>query len=78
MTLAEKKTKAGFYLNTELFDDDSPYGGIAHRGETLREFIEDAYELYDSTGIENLDMEEVNAMLKVCGIRTIPLRKESD
>ena len=69
MTWAEKKTKAGFYFNTELLDDSSPYGGIAHRGETLKEFLE---ETYDSDDIENLDMEEVNTMLKACGIRQIP------
>ena len=69
MTWAEKKTKSGFYLNTELFDDGSPYGGIAHRGETLKEFLEDAY---DSDDIEDLDMEEVNSMLKACGIKQIP------
>ena len=65
--------KAKIYLNTELFDDDSPYGGTAHRGETLKEFLE---ETYDSGNIEDLDMEEVNSMLKACGIKPIPIFKE--
>lgn len=60
------------YLDYVLQDDETNVGGTSYRGETLREFLEDAYDLWDSTGIEHLDMDEVNEMLRCCGIKPIP------
>ena len=68
---ASELTKAKYYLNTELKDDATEYGGIAYRGETLKEFICDAYELNDTTGIDELEMSEVNDKLISCGIEPI-------
>ena len=66
-------TKAKYYLNTELKDDDTEYGGIAYCGETLKEFICDAYglKLNDATKIDELEMSEVNDKLISCGIQPV-------
>lgn len=61
-------TKTKNYLDYVLQDDETDVGD----GETLREFIMDAYELWDTKGIENLDMDEVNEMLRCCGYKPIP------
>ena len=72
------------YLDYELEDDDTDYGGIAYIGETLREFlfevsdsfyeddeiVEQIYETEDIT-LLNVTNEEVNKALKECGIKPI-------
>lgn len=50
-------------------DDQSPYGGLSHREETLGEFMDDLEPL------EKLTLEDVNIALKSCGILPI---NESD
>lgn len=75
---ASELTKAKYYLNTELKDDATEYGGIAHRGETLKEFICDTYELNDITKIDELEMSEVNDELISCGIQPIDCRFEKE
>ena len=72
------------YLDYELEDDDTPDGGIAYMGETLREFLfevsdsfceddEIAEQIYETEDITllNVTNEEVNKALKECGIKPI-------
>ena len=53
------------YLNVELEDDSSPYGGTAFAGETLSDFL---YEINDES---ITTMKQVNKALKECGIKPI-------
>lgn len=50
------------YFDKELQDDDTECGGVAFRGETLEDFIEDT--VYNS-------LDELNEDLVACGIRPI-------
>ena len=60
-----KMDTAEKYLNVELEDDDTPYGGKAFIGETLRDFLLEIGAPLNST------MDKVNNMLKECGIMPI-------
>ena len=52
-------------LDQELVDDDTLEGGIAHAGETLREFL-------DEVGLSyNTPVEKINKALVECGIEPI-------
>lgn len=54
-------------LNRELEDDDTPYGGIDHPGETVEEFLESVAE--DGAEIDTL--EDLNYALIGCGIKPV-------
>ena len=64
---ASEMNKAKYWLTTVLKDNDSPTGGVAHENETLLEFLESCSE----GNIEEMDMTNVNMMLKECGILPI-------
>lgn len=51
-------------LGKRLVDDDSPYGGTSFIGETVRDFIR-------SINKEFYSLEELNAVLKECGIKPV-------
>ena len=53
------------YLNVELDDDDTLYGGIGFMGETLKDFLLEIGEPLDSP------MDKVNNWLKECGLMPI-------
>lgn len=53
------------YLNVELEDDDTPYGGKSFIGETLKDFLLGIGAPLDSP------MYKVNYWLKDCGIMPI-------
>lgn len=53
------------YLNVELEDDDTLYGGIGFMGETLKDFLLGIGAPLDSP------MYKVNKMLKDCGLMSI-------
>ena len=53
------------YLNVELEDDDTLYGGKAFIGETLKDFLLEIGQPLDSP------MYKVNKMLKDCGLMSI-------
>ena len=53
------------YLDVELEDDDTPYGGTSFMGETLWDF------LIEIGAPLNSPMDKVNNMLKECGIMPI-------
>lgn len=57
----------GDVLDWELEDDDTPYGGVAFMGETVRDFIEEA----EGYGEEIRTIKDLNNALIECGIRTI-------
>lgn len=61
-------TDLSHILDKELKDDNTPYGGISFRGETLGDFIKEA-------GIDptNTTLETVNKALKECGIMPLTL-----
>lgn len=67
---ASELNKAKYWLNVKLRDDDTPYGGISHSQETLKEFLEEAAEV-NNRAIDEMDMDRVNYMLKNCGIKPI-------
>ena len=67
---ASELNKAKYWLNVKLRDDDTPYGGISHSEETLKEFLEEAAEV-NNRAIDEMDMDRVNNMLKNCGIKPI-------
>ena len=53
------------FLNVELKDDNTPFGGKSHRDEILKEFL-------DECGIPyNTPMDVVNHALIDCGIKPI-------
>lgn len=55
------------YLNVKLEDDNTPFGGISFIGQTLQDFLEEI-------GAEKeTNMDNVNEMLKTCGISPIKL-----
>ena len=54
-------------LNVVLQDDDTEYGGVSFSGETVGDFISDA-------GLtQEQPIEELNSVLKECGIKEIEL-----
>ena len=54
-------------LNVVLQDDDTEYGGVSFSGETVADFISDA-------GLtQEQPIEELNSVLKECGIKEIEL-----
>lgn len=57
----------GDVLDWELEDDDTPHGGVAFMGETVRDFLEEA----EGCGEEIRTIKELNEALIECGIRTI-------
>ena len=60
--------RAAHWLDTKLQDDETPTGGIAFRGETLKDFLCDAL---DFESYKNAKMSVINPMLKSCGIKPI-------
>lgn len=66
--------KAKYWFATQLYDDETSRGGIAHECETLQEFLESCCD----GNIEEMDMKNVNITLKECGIKPIDyqLKKE--
>ena len=60
-----KMATAENYLNVELEDDDTLYGGIGFMGETLKDFLLEIGATLDSP------MYKVNFWLKDCGIMPI-------
>lgn len=55
------------YLNVQLEDDNTPFGGISFIGQTLQDFLEEV-------GAEKeTNMDKVNEILKTCGISPIKL-----
>ena len=53
------------FLDYELKDDNTEFGGISYIGETLGDFIAEV-------GIsETCDIDDVNKALTVCGIEPI-------
>ena len=64
-TLLDDNTTAETYLNNELEDDDTPYGGKSFMGETLRDFLIEIDAPLDSP------MDKVNLWLKDCGLKPI-------
>lgn len=61
--------KAKDFLDYELQDDETEFGGVAFVGETLKDFIAEV-ELDEDT-----DIEVVNVALKECGIKPIDVVK---
>ena len=50
-----------------LEDDDTPAGGVAFKGETLEDFIE------EDDNLDGKDLEVINSALKECGIKPVTL-----
>ena len=50
------------FLDYELKDDNTEFGGISYIGETLGDFIAE---------VEISDIDDVNIILKECGIEPI-------
>ena len=63
MPLTKKQRKE--LLNYVLEDDSTPYGGVSHQGETLKEFLDEVGLIHD------LCIEDINLALKSCGIKQI-------
>lgn len=53
-------------LEIVLEDDDSPYGGVSFYNETLGDFLCDVSDVSDCPRAE-----EINSLLKSCGIQPI-------
>lgn len=53
-------------LEIVLEDDDSPYGGVSFYNETLGDFLCDVSDVSDCPRAE-----EINSLLKSCGIKPI-------
>lgn len=53
-----------YFLQAELEDDSTPYGGVSFKGETVQDFINDSNETYNTEA-------EVNHDLVACGIRPV-------
>lgn len=64
-TLLDDNTTAETYLDDELEDDDTPYGGKSFIGETLRDFLLEIGKPLDSP------MNKVNNWLVGCGLKPI-------
>ena len=64
-----KKDEIEEYWSYELKDDNTPHGGIAFKGETLADWLEE-------DGREFNSLDEINRELQSCGIRPI-VRKEA-
>jgi hypothetical protein len=60
-----KMDTAEKYLNVELEDDVTPYGGKSFIGETLKDFLLEIGAPLDSP------MDKVNLWLKDCGLMPI-------
>jgi len=56
------------YLNVELVDDPSDFGGVSYQGETLEDFLKELFKDYE---IETLTDDKVNMILTECGIEPI-------
>lgn len=54
------------YLDIVLEDDDTPFGGTAFTGETVRDFIQSF-----GTELHNCTPEELDSALVECGIRPV-------
>ena len=54
-------------LDVELEDDDTPYGGIDHPGETVREYLESVA----GDGAEIDTLEDLNEALIGSGIKPV-------
>lgn len=50
------------FLDYELKDDNTEFGGISYIGETLEDFIAE---------VEISDIDDINIILKECGIEPI-------
>ena len=50
------------FLDYELKDDNTEFGGISYIGETLGDFIAE---------VEISDIDDINIILKECGIEPI-------
>ena len=61
--------KAKDFLDYELQDDKTEFGGVAFVGETLKDFIEEV-----GLSIDN-DIKSINVALKECGIKPIDVVK---
>ena len=60
------------YLDVVLEDDDSETGGVSFIGETLFDFL-----LESCVGDEDISTpEELNALLKSCGIKPVCARED--
>ena len=70
---ASELTKAKYYLDEVLRDDETYEGGISYDGETLRDFLETA-DCEIELGVDDIgdiEMSDVNPMLIHCGIKPI-------
>lgn len=54
------------YLDVVLEDDDTPFGGTAFAGETVRDFIQSM-----GTELHNCTLDELDAALIECGIKPV-------
>ena len=54
------------YLDIVLEDDDTPFGGTAFVGETVRDFIQSM-----GTELHNCTLDELDAALIECGIKPV-------
>ena len=61
------------YLDIELEDDGTPYGGVSFAGETLRDFLD---EVTDEDEEYPSSLKEVNKILKDCGIKPIKVKRD--
>lgn len=50
------------FLDYKLKDDNTEFGGISYIGETLRDFVAE---------VEIYDIDDINKILKECGIEPI-------
>lgn len=69
------------FLEYELEDDDTEYGGISFLGEKVKDFFDDINGNGGNSGIALLlsdDIEVLNKVLKDCGIKEIKGRDKED
>lgn len=62
------------FLDYELEDDNTPYGGISFLGEKVKDFFDDINGNGGNGGqvlLLNDDIEILNKVLKDCGIKEI-------
>lgn len=60
------------YLDMVLEDDDTPYGGVAFEGETLRDFMQEERLPY------NIKLDILNDLLQINGIKRIGVVKNDN
>lgn len=63
---SQHKTLAGV-MDVVLEDDDTPYGGVAYPGETVRDFLF----TIDRDNDEIKTIQELNEALQKCGIKPV-------